>query len=162
MAVEARPGFVLEKVPRVARYKHGTQGKWIQCALPPHRNKFACCGCGMTHEHEYKIIPTTRGPKRLTLWTRIRLDKRATARIRKHQKELHESEIFYIAIFPKKGKHAPWALIPDDVSGLGDELKLASKLKASRGTSRFGKKSRSRSARSSRAKVGKSRLVGTR
>ncbi len=113
----------------MARYKNGTQGKWTQCAFPPYRNKFACCGCGLVHEYEYKIVPTTKNPKKLTLWTRIRLDKRATARVRKHKKELHESVHFYIAIFPRKGKDAPWSLIVDDISGLADELKQAARIK---------------------------------
>ena len=47
----------------MARYKHGTRGEWTECAFPPYRNKFACCGCGLTYEHEYKMIPQREAEK---------------------------------------------------------------------------------------------------
>lgn len=78
------------------------RGEFFQLSLPPHTNKLACCDCGLTHTFEFKMLPTTRGKKGMTLWARIRRDNRATANIRRHK--LHRRRKWHIAVFPVKEK----------------------------------------------------------
>jgi len=88
----------------MAKYKHGTGGKWFQLSLPPHCNRFACCDCGLTHEYEFKIVPTTRG-KGLTIWCRIKRADRATATVRRFKKELYRTrDGWYVVAFPIRRK----------------------------------------------------------
>jgi hypothetical protein len=84
-------------------YQSPKEGEWVQCSRPPFENFDSCCGCGLVHRYEYKLVPVTRG-KGLTLWRRIFLDNRRTAQIRRSRlksKEIYKtSDGWYIAAFP--------------------------------------------------------------
>ncbi len=88
------------------KYNSLKAGKQIQLSLPPFKNTFACCGCGLVHEHVYEIKRETR-KNRMTLWCTVLPAERATAQIRRHRKDFIRTKKYYVVAIPRPQKRKP-------------------------------------------------------
>jgi hypothetical protein len=79
-------------------------GEYVQLSRPPYTNFDICCGCGLVHRFDFKLLATTKGRPGITIWRRMYIDERRTAQARrtkaKHKELYTTSDGWYVAAFP--------------------------------------------------------------
>lgn len=86
-------------------YYKPKEGEWVQLSRPPFHNYDACCGCGLVHKFDFKLLPITKGKHKgeLTIWRRMYTAKgatNATRRQRSKRKEMKQYGNYFIIAVP--------------------------------------------------------------